>query len=137
MHQLFSFTMSSEEDIKSPSRAPHSSLAGEVQTNLVHYNLWTEVKEHGITVNGINTAILSGLPPAKLDSTDAANTREWVIPKLVSLKELPLEEINVWFEQLALLSGSRPKRVTVGLVNDDATIVYYFVHDGIVKPRKN
>ena len=29
------------------------------------------------------------------------------------------------------------KRVLLATVNDDSTIVYYIVHDGIVKPRQN
>lgn len=29
------------------------------------------------------------------------------------------------------------KRVLLAAVNDDSTIVYYIVHDGIVKPRQN
>ena len=29
------------------------------------------------------------------------------------------------------------KRILLGIVGDDSTIVYYIVHDGIVKPRQN
>ena len=29
------------------------------------------------------------------------------------------------------------KRILVGIVGDDSTIVYYIVHDGTVKPRQN
>lgn len=137
VHQVYSITMSSERVSQDAPNMLQLSLAGEVLTNLVHYNLWTEVQEHQIAVNGHETTILSGLPPAKLDSTDAPGSREWVVPKRVSLKDLPLEEINAWFEQILLKMGQRPKRITVGLANDDATVVYYFVHDGIVKPRKN
>ena len=31
----------------------------------------------------------------------------------------------------------RGKRILMAVVNDDSTIVYYIVHDGIVKPRQN
>ena len=31
----------------------------------------------------------------------------------------------------------RGKRLLLAVVNDDSTIVYYIIHDGIVKPRQN
>ena len=31
----------------------------------------------------------------------------------------------------------RQKRILMAVVNDDSTIVYYIIHDGIVKPRQN
>ena len=34
-------------------------------------------------------------------------------------------------------SKRRDKRVLMAVVNDDSTIVYYIVHDAIVKPRQN
>jgi tRNA-splicing endonuclease subunit Sen15 len=30
-----------------------------------------------------------------------------------------------------------PKRVLLATVDDDSTVVYYIIHDGIVKPRQN
>lgn len=30
-----------------------------------------------------------------------------------------------------------PKRILLGTLDDDSTVVYYIVHDGIVKPRQN
>lgn len=32
---------------------------------------------------------------------------------------------------------SQPKRVLLATLDDDSTVVYYIVHDGIVKPRQN
>ena len=29
------------------------------------------------------------------------------------------------------------KRVLLGIIGDDSTIVYYLVHEGVVKPRQN
>lgn len=85
-----------------------------------------------------NIEILCGYPPRKLSSVDEDHLQEWVIPILVSLQEsLSVKQINHWFSQIALLTGKRPKRVTVGLVNDDSTVVYYFIHDGIVTPVQN
>lgn len=84
------------------------------------------------------TEILSGYPPHKLSSVDENHLLEWVIPLVAnSQAELSVKTINGWFKQILLLSGSRPKRVTVGLVNDDSTVVYYFIHDGLIKPVQN
>lgn len=33
--------------------------------------------------------------------------------------------------------GGGNKRLTMGVVSDDSTVVYYVVHDGIVKPKQN
>lgn len=33
--------------------------------------------------------------------------------------------------------SKRVKRVLMAVVHDDSTIVYYMMHDGIVKPRQN
>lgn len=33
--------------------------------------------------------------------------------------------------------GDRLKRVLMAMVHDDSTVVYYIMHDGIVKPRQN
>ena len=32
---------------------------------------------------------------------------------------------------------AQPKRVLLATLDDDSTVVYYIVHDGIVKPRQN
>ena len=32
---------------------------------------------------------------------------------------------------------SRAKRVLLAILGDDSTVVFYIVHDGIVKPRQN
>ena len=37
---------------------------------------------------------------------------------------------NVWRTR-------QPKRVLLATLDDDSTVVYYIVHDGIVKPRQN
>jgi tRNA-splicing endonuclease subunit Sen15 len=106
-------------------------LIEQVKTNLVHYNLWTSVKVHD------RLKVLSGVPPLKLDLDDPDEMREWVIPKSMNDKQLQLTEIESWFSKLEHEVKVRPKRVTIALVNDDGTIVYYFIHDGIVKPRQN
>lgn len=110
-----------------------TSLSQQVHTNLVHYNKWSDVQFHGME-SGV---IVSGIPPTKLDSRDAPNSREWVVPRSYLEKpELSVDEINTWFVELTKL-GSRPLRITIGIVSDDGTIVYYFIYDGVVKPPQN
>lgn len=118
-------------------------LIEQVSVNLTHYNLWTNVQEHAVKIPGdlaSQVKVLSGLPPSKLDSNDQPNLREWIIPRSMKVNpELLLQEINHWFELISQIDSHniRPKRVTIGLVNDDGTVVYYFIHDGVVKPRQN
>lgn len=108
------------------------SLLQRVRTHLVHYNLWTDVTEH--SANGL--VVLSGRPPHKLDEQDGSEQREWVVPCSMNEAEVTLEQIDAWFE-CAAAGAARPRRMTVAVANDDGTIVYYFVHDGVAKPRQN
>lgn len=32
---------------------------------------------------------------------------------------------------------TQPKRILLATLDDDSTVVYYIVHDGVVKPRQN
>ena len=41
-----------------------------------------------------------------------------------------VEEVNEWRMKM-------PKRLLLATLDDDSTVVYYIVHDGIVKPRQN
>lgn len=116
------------------------TLAEQVKNNLVHYNLWSGVDVHEIdNYDGSKVLIMSGKPPADFDSENTG-CNEWVIPKVMeNRQDMCIEEIDNWFVQILKITDDkeRPKRVTIGLVNDDATVVYYFIHDGIVKPRQN
>lgn len=107
-------------------------LASQVATNLVHYNLWHDVNIH--SHDGVH--VLSGIPPNRLDEHDSEDHIEWVVPQTMDLKEMTMDTIGRWFDVVAKIS-CRPKRVTLAAVNEDSTVVYYFVHDGVVKPRQN
>lgn len=116
------------------------SVSEQVVTNLVHYNLWSNVKSHIEEVKSPNDgpkfAILSGMPPEKLDQLDVERQREWVIAKLMDCQTCDMKEIELYFDAVGKLDH-RPKRLTLGLVNDDGTVTYYFIHDGLIKPRQN
>lgn len=105
--------------------------------NLTEYNAWSSVQEHEACIQGKATVILTGIPPKKLVASDQDNQLEWVVPFNIARGELGIEEINCWFSEIKRISGHRPSRITLGAQNDDSTIVYYFVHDGIVKPQRN
>lgn len=115
-------------------------IAGQVTTNLVHYNHWTDVHIHTSDktnpADPLKFAVLSGLPPTKLNQLDQENQREWVIARLMADRTSDIKEMELYFQAIEALD-SRPKRVTLALVNDDATVTHYFVHDGVTKPRQN
>ncbi|KYG41111.1 hypothetical protein M433DRAFT_76544 [Acidomyces richmondensis BFW] len=87
----------------------------------------------------------SGLP-------DLENEREWVLPS--HLREpWTLRRLADVFDNISLVPPDdlgidpfqypkswrlrQPKRLVLATLDDDSTIVYYIVHDGIVKPRQN
>ena len=60
--------------------------------------------------------------------------------KSPSLNEpFPVDNDNpIWKPIDKTMNGKgRVGRLTIALINDDGTIVYYFIHDGITKPRQN
>ncbi|OBA22394.1 hypothetical protein METBIDRAFT_39931 [Metschnikowia bicuspidata var. bicuspidata NRRL YB-4993] len=107
-------------------------LAAQVEKNLVHYNLWTDVR---VFRKDDRFAVLQGQPPSKLAENDAMQP-EWVVPKSMNDVKCSMAEIAAWFDYVATIS-ERPKRVTMAIVQDDGTVVYYFVHDGVTAPRQN
>lgn len=108
-------------------------LAQRVHTNLVHYNQWNDVAIE-LTLMG---PVLRGTPPDKLDGRDDLILQEWVVPKQVTDQTVSVTQINQWFEAIATVAKLRPARVTMAIEGADGTIVYYFVHDGVTKPRQN
>jgi tRNA-splicing endonuclease subunit Sen15 len=48
--------------------------------------------------------------------------------KEMSGEQVEVEEENEW---------RKTKRLLLATLDDDSTVVYYIVHDGIVKPRQN
>lgn len=115
-------------------------IADQVRTNLIHYNQWTDVETHVAAetspIDGSSFCLLSGYPPAKLDQFDIVHQKEWVVGRLMAIRRSNMDELELFFEAVHRLEA-RPKRITLALVNDDGTVTYYFVHDGVIKPRQN
>jgi tRNA-splicing endonuclease subunit Sen15 len=75
--------------------------------------------------------------------------REWILPTRLNEK-WTLRRLAEVFDAITMVppapqtaseSPANPwrttKRVLLGTVDSDSTIVYYIVHDGVVKPRQN
>ena len=90
----------------------------------------------------------------KVDEKNVSVEREWVLPthlkecwSLRKFAEITDAVENFPVEPDTTSNGNKaaskierkrgPKRVLVATVGDDSTIVYYILHDGIVKPRQN
>lgn len=118
-----------------------ASIAEETRINLVYYNKWKDARIVEFYQEGGKGKLyfLLGKPTSKLDAEDDDDLEEWVIPRGVRESgSLKVCEIEFWFKSISMImQGVRPKRITIGLVNDDSTIVYYFIHDGITQPRQN
>lgn len=94
---------------------------------------------------------------AGVKDEDALSQREWVLPSHLSekwslrrfaeifdaIENVPLESsdhernAHAYHETTTKINWRHTKRVILATVDDDSTIVYYIVHDGIVKPRQN
>lgn len=84
---------------------------------------------------------------SEAEAQKKGRVREWVLP--ANLREkwtlrrfgevfdgLPPEEEGIGGQD-GKDEGRGVKRLLLAVVGDDSTVVYYIVHDGIVKPRQN
>ncbi|CAG59171.1 uncharacterized protein GVI51_F06017 [Nakaseomyces glabratus] len=125
-----------------------SNLTERVRDNLLHFHLWTEVEEVPKQLNWKDDRIINilvGRPPHKLSNDDDEEQegdckrakKEYILPVEMSMyKEgyLTLELLDKIFDDLCAAST---QRLLLGIVNDDGTVLYYFAHKGIYKPKKN
>ncbi|KAK6462162.1 tRNA-splicing endonuclease subunit Sen15 [Scheffersomyces coipomensis] len=105
------------------------SLSEQVKLNLVHYNLWTNVIIHDTTPSP-SSSVISGISPT-------SKQLEWIVPKSFTNKDITIPEIETWFVQITTINTKRPSKLIIAIVNDDSTVVYYNIHDGLVKPKQN
>lgn len=133
-------------------------LASTVLANLQYQHDWTNLELH--THSPVDQAplprpLISGLPPRRLylhpddqiemlkkhRNPDKAITEtpevEWVLPTHLAEKWTLRSFAGVFDSMQPQTSTDRPKRLVLATVHDDSTIVYYLMHDGIVKPRQN
>lgn len=135
-----------------------NDLVASVYENLENQQDWTSLQVHTHSPNSKSLhprPLISGLPPRRIyihpdDQIEmiknntmgaAAQTPEveWVLS--TSLDEhITVEFLSSIFDSMDKpdnLPESRSKRLLLAVRHDDSTVVYYFVHDGIVKPRQN
>ncbi|CCD23707.1 Sen15p NDAI_0C00460 [Naumovozyma dairenensis CBS 421] len=110
-----------------------------VRNNLLQFHLWTEVTVATETLSWkeSNIRLLTGRPPHKLSNDDEDVMTEYVLPVEMSQYKtsyLTLEFLDKIFDNLC---PENTKRLTLAIINDDGTTVFYFVYKGIHKPKKN
>jgi tRNA-splicing endonuclease subunit Sen15 len=130
----------------------HQHLLQIVCTNLSESADWTSLETH--TSSTFPRPLLSGIPPSPVYvdpdadpnapiTAAAKQQREWVLPVDLREKWSPRKMAEV-FDSMPVGNWGvdakgqlRKKRVLLAVVAEDSTVVYYFVHDGVVKPRQN
>ncbi|CAI4048109.1 Sen15p SKDI_13G1890 [Saccharomyces kudriavzevii IFO 1802] len=119
-----------------------------VKNNLLFFQMWTEVEilQEVISWKENKLNLLRGRPPHKLSNdTDAEDDEspvptqplEFILPiNMSQYKEyfLTLECLTKIFAQL---SNPSTERILLAIINDDGTIVYYFIYKGVRKPKRN
>lgn len=118
------------------------SLELAVRTNLVHFQNWSDVTicNDEFQWRERTIKLLSGIPQTPLTSdnsdSDGSPVREYLLPvHLAQYKSdfITIECLDLIFEKLC---KPDTKRIILSIVNDDGTIVFYFVYKGIHKPKK-
>ncbi|KAG6005513.1 hypothetical protein E4U21_007907 [Claviceps maximensis] len=131
-------------------RAEHN-LCLTVLQNLRHQHDWSNLEL--LRKAEASPPLIRGLPPKRLylhpDDQIAALAHEeatgeklfhepeyeWVLSTHLSEK-WSLARFASIFDSITN-DSSRPKRIVLATVHNDSTIVYYIMHEGMVKPRQN
>ncbi|KAI9770149.1 MAG: hypothetical protein M1840_003599 [Geoglossum simile] len=133
---------------------PHlHALAAQIHYNLLHQHDWDSLATHihsPIPPHHLfPRPLLSGLPPHHIythpdtqlqalmtnKTTGDTPETEWVLPTHIEEK-WTLQRLCEVFEGVPAGVEGR-KRVLLATVGPDGTVVYYILHEGIVKPRQN
>lgn len=118
------------------------SIEHAVRTNLVHFQNWSDVKicNEELQWRERTIRLLSGIPQTPLANGDSDSdgnpVTEFLLPvNLAQYKSdfITIECLDLIFERLC---KSDTKRIILSIVNDDGTIVFYFVYKGVHKPKK-
>lgn len=129
---------------------PVSDVTSNVLANLEYQHDWTSLKIHGTSGS---RPLIRGLPPRRLyihpDDQIAALTHEEATGKSVTQSPeyewvLAVHTEEKWtlrgfaavFDSIEHI-GPREKRILLATVHNDSTVVYYLMHEGMVKPRQN
>lgn len=134
-------------------QAAHLHLITIVHQHLESSALWTNLSTYA-ALSDLPRPLLTGIPPSPVyidpdadphapPSIEEQQQVEWVLP--VDLREKwslrKMAEVfdampeGVW--GLDAKGNPRKKRLLLAVIAEDSAVAYYFVHDGIVKPRQN
>lgn len=135
-----------------------NNLTATVLDNLKDMHDWTRLEisdESTFQAQAPERPIIRGLPPRRLyihpdDQIEALIQEratgtpvprdpvpEWVLPIHLS-EQWSISRFSAIFDALPKDPESkRSKRVVLATVHNDSTVVYYLMHEGMVKPRQN
>ena len=114
-------------------------------------NLSMESIKDTMNLNDINENHENYLNSRSSKSMIDIPQREWVIPTRVhepwtlrqlaaifdKIESVPPEPNGQKCATTRIESWPRTKRAILAIIDDDSTVVYYIVHEGLVKPRQN
>ncbi|KAH3675433.1 hypothetical protein WICMUC_002722 [Wickerhamomyces mucosus] len=110
-----------------------NGLLGQVKQNLLHYNLWSDISEIKLP----NYTLIQGKPKEPLSSAAESHNEYEIIYPIKLTDSLTPKQLNQIFEELKLEKGNRLPKIICAILNDDGTIVYYNIYNGLIKPKKN
>ncbi|TWU74755.1 hypothetical protein ED733_005798 [Metarhizium rileyi] len=125
-------------------------IADTVLHNLKDQHDWTCLELHDGSER--SRPLIKGLPPRRLylhpdDQISALAHEEATGKKLVQEPEyewvLAVHITEIWslarfaavFNRIPC-NGAQPKRILLATLHNDSTVVYYLMHEGMVKPRQ-
>lgn len=135
-----------------PSSPAVRNVTTTVLQNLQDQHDWTTLEIVGDTTS--QRPLIKGLPPRRLyihpdDQVEALIQEratgkpisqepeiEWVLPIHLT-EQWSLARFAAVFDALETPNRTRGKRVVLATVHNDSTVVYYLMHEGMVKPRQN
>lgn len=126
----------------------HANIARNVKNNLEQEHNWSEIRLHFLC----SKILLSGFPPKRLyvhpdeqikairighSEMKLPPETEWVLPMHISQFSSITELASIFDSLPHKKLYHRQNHLLAAIVHDDSTIVYYIIHDGLVKPRQN
>ncbi|KAH7313255.1 Sen15 protein-domain-containing protein [Stachybotrys elegans] len=132
-----------------------ADITSAIVQNLQDQHDWSSVRVQP-PGDGQTRPLICGLPPRRLyihpdDQIAALNQEqrglisseqalqvpepEWVLPIHLTEK-WSLADFAMVFDSVPS-TQPRGKRILLGILHNDSTVVYYFMHEGMVKPRQN
>lgn len=127
-----------------------NNVTSSVLRNLQDQHDWTSLQ---VQDTGAHRPLIRGLPPRRLyihpDDQIAALSHEhktgerlyqdpeneWVLA-VHQAERWSMADFSAMFDSIGN-DSARAKRITLATVHNDSTVVYYLIHEGMVKPRQN